>query len=100
MHRCVASLYNQTIIIWRHFLPLEPLGAIVGKCSHGTDDDDSRADPATGGIYKGRVSINHAPHHMWHHQAWEAAAKATHHFLMDDSEHLKDLLLNFMHIIV
>ncbi|XP_055995682.1 von Willebrand factor A domain-containing protein 7-like isoform X2 [Ostrea edulis] len=63
--------------------PTEPLGAIFGKCSHGTSDDSSRTDPATGGIYKGRVSMNSAPHHKWHHQAWEAAAKATHHFLMD-----------------
>ncbi|XP_061187333.1 uncharacterized protein LOC133195491 [Saccostrea echinata] len=72
--------------------PTEPLGANLGKCSHGTADDSSRHFPATGGIYKGRVSPEESPHHGWHHQAWEAAAKATHHFLMDEKTGLINIL--------
>ncbi|XP_062618730.1 von Willebrand factor A domain-containing protein 7-like, partial [Saccostrea cucullata] len=72
--------------------PTEPLGANSGKCSHGTTDDISRHFPATGGIYKGRVSPVESPHYRLHHQAWEAATKATHHFLMDEKTGLINIL--------
>ncbi|XP_061187323.1 von Willebrand factor A domain-containing protein 7-like [Saccostrea echinata] len=72
--------------------PTEPLGATVGKCSHGTSDDNSRHTPATGGIYKGRVFSNGAPHHHLHTQALEAATRATHHFLMNKNTGLINIL--------
>lgn len=55
----------------------------IGKCSHGSQDDVSRLKSATGGIYKGRSSSVHAPHHFLHDKAFEAAKKATIYFLAD-----------------
>ncbi|XP_048737474.1 von Willebrand factor A domain-containing protein 7-like isoform X2 [Ostrea edulis] len=54
-----------------------------GKCSHGSSDDTSRFQTATGGIYKGRASAAHAPHYHLHDTAFEAAKQATIYFLSD-----------------
>ncbi|XP_061178318.1 uncharacterized protein LOC133186947 [Saccostrea echinata] len=65
---------------------------LSGKCSHGTQDDESRLMTATGGIYKGRSVQSEAPHSNFHRAAAEAAISATQYFLVDPDRGLLSLM--------
>lgn len=89
--RLVAVYVSQTTIILSMCLLLYPYIIIVylgqgltGKCSHGSSDDGSRYDTATGGIYKGRSVETEAPHYRLHGEASDAALDATEYFLIGE----------------
>ncbi|XP_062573733.1 von Willebrand factor A domain-containing protein 7-like [Saccostrea cucullata] len=65
---------------------------LSGKCSHGTQDDESRFMTATGGIYKGRSVQREAPHSNFHSAAAEAAISATKYFLVAPDKGLLSLM--------
>lgn len=64
----------------------------LGKCSHGSPDDDSRFSTATGGIYKGRSIVDEAPHFSLHGAASDAAMDATEYFLIGQGRGLLSLI--------
>lgn len=64
----------------------------LGKCSHGSPDDDSRFLTATGGIYKGRSISDEAPHSFLHGAASDAAIRATEYFLIGQGRGLLSLI--------
>lgn len=64
----------------------------LGKCSHGSPDDDSRFSTATGGIYKGRSIVDEAPHSSRHGSASDAAMNATEYFLIGQGRGLLSLI--------
>ncbi|XP_078333516.1 von Willebrand factor A domain-containing protein 7-like isoform X2 [Crassostrea virginica] len=65
---------------------------LTGKCSHGSSDDETRYDTATGGIYKGRSVETEAPHYRLHGEASDAALDATEYFLIGEERGLLSLV--------
>ncbi|KAK3103401.1 hypothetical protein FSP39_018952 [Pinctada imbricata] len=62
----------------------------TGKCSHGSPDDMTRNQTATGGIYKGRSKASEAPHSHLHVQAALAAVSAVQEYIVAKGKFLNE----------